>query len=261
MAAGFASTFGFSRRPSDSRCRSRRTETHDRRVGYSTSWWRLVPAVLIAVGAIAVLPATAGAADGSPVDVEQRHPGLGQSGRPLQRLHDQRLDRRRIAALRRGGQHRHLPERDLDLERDRLDRGQLRPPAPRPGSTPLWPAPRAGPPTVRSSSAGSTAPTTSADTWTWDGTTWTQQSPATSPPARAGATMEYFDGQVVLFGGYNGTSYLNDTWTWDGTTWTEDTGTEPSGAGLCLDGRGHRLRRGHRRSGALRRLQRHQLPR
>ena len=36
--------------------------------------------------------------------------------------------------------------------------------------------------------------------------------------------MEYFDGQVVLFGGYNGTSYLNDTWTWDGTTWTEDSG-------------------------------------
>ncbi len=66
-----------------------------------------------------------------------------------------------------------------------------------------------------------------ADTWTWDGTTWTQQTPATSPPARAGATMEYYDGQVVLFGGYNGTSYLNDTWTWDGTTWTQDTGTVP----------------------------------
>ena len=66
-----------------------------------------------------------------------------------------------------------------------------------------------------------------ADTWTWDGTTWTEQTPATSPPARAGATMEYFDGQVVLFGGYNGTSYLNDTWTWDGTTWTEQSGTNP----------------------------------
>jgi hypothetical protein len=65
------------------------------------------------------------------------------------------------------------------------------------------------------------------DTWTWDGTNWTEQTPATSPPARAGATMEYFDGQVVLFGGYNGTSYLNDTWVWDGTTWTEQSGTNP----------------------------------
>jgi len=29
------------------------------------------------------------------------------------------------------------------------------------------------------------------DTWTWDGTTWTQKSPDTSPPARAGAAMAY----------------------------------------------------------------------
>ncbi len=63
------------------------------------------------------------------------------------------------------------------------------------------------------------------DTWTWDGTTWTQATPATSPPARAGATMEYYDGDVFLFGGYNGTSYLDDTWMWDGTNWTEQSPT------------------------------------
>ena len=60
------------------------------------------------------------------------------------------------------------------------------------------------------------------DTWTWNGTTWTGQSPATSPPVREGAAMAFDPGtgDVVLFGGY-GTGLLNDTWTWDGTTWTE----------------------------------------
>jgi hypothetical protein len=29
------------------------------------------------------------------------------------------------------------------------------------------------------------------DTWTWNGVTWTQQSPATSPPVRAGSPMAY----------------------------------------------------------------------
>jgi hypothetical protein len=27
-------------------------------------------------------------------------------------------------------------------------------------------------------------------------------------------------GQLVLFGGYNGTTGLDKTWTWNGTTWT-----------------------------------------
>ena len=43
------------------------------------------------------------------------------------------------------------------------------------------------------------------DTWTWDGSTWTQQSPATSPSARHLASAGAYDpdaGQLVLFGGY-----------------------------------------------------------
>jgi hypothetical protein len=58
------------------------------------------------------------------------------------------------------------------------------------------------------------------DTWTWDGTTWTRQHPATSPPLRENAVMAYdaATGTVVLFGGYDG-SPLDGTWTWDGTTW------------------------------------------
>jgi hypothetical protein len=60
------------------------------------------------------------------------------------------------------------------------------------------------------------------DTWTWDGTTWTQLHPATSPPARHNADMIYdaASNEVILFGGYDG-HYLNDTWAWDGTTWTQ----------------------------------------
>ena len=27
--------------------------------------------------------------------------------------------------------------------------------------------------------------------------------------------------KIILFGGYDATSYLNDTWAWDGTTWTQ----------------------------------------
>jgi uncharacterized protein (TIGR03437 family) len=52
---------------------------------------------------------------------------------------------------------------------------------------------------------------------------WTQQNPQTSPPAREGHAMAYDSGhgQVVLFGGYGGSNYLNDTWVWDGSNWTQ----------------------------------------
>jgi hypothetical protein len=66
------------------------------------------------------------------------------------------------------------------------------------------------------------------DTWTWNGTTWTQQFPAVSPPARAVITQGLvYDGAthaVVLFGGDNPAgTYFGDTWTWDGLakTWTQ----------------------------------------
>ena len=63
------------------------------------------------------------------------------------------------------------------------------------------------------------------DTWTWDGTNWTEQHPAQSPPPLAGASMAYDAAmhQVVLFGGGPSGPFrnLDDTWTWDGTTWTE----------------------------------------
>jgi len=51
---------------------------------------------------------------------------------------------------------------------------------------------------------------------------WIQLSPTTSPPARSYLAMTYdpASGKVIMFGGYDGTGYLNDTWTFDGTSWS-----------------------------------------
>jgi len=64
--------------------------------------------------------------------------------------------------------------------------------------------------------------TDSNDTWTWNGTKWTQSAPAQSPPTLDGGSMDYDEatGQLVLFGGYDAGA-LDDTWTWSPTTWTE----------------------------------------
>jgi hypothetical protein len=67
------------------------------------------------------------------------------------------------------------------------------------------------------------------DTWTWDGTTWTDHpAGAGTPPARAGAVMATDpSGHVVMFGGNDGTSNLDDTWTWSAGTWTHDATANP----------------------------------
>ena len=67
------------------------------------------------------------------------------------------------------------------------------------------------------------------DTWTWDGTTWTQQFPPVSPPARSAMGMVYdvATKTVLGFGGANSGGILDDTWTWDGVakTWTQQNPT------------------------------------
>jgi hypothetical protein len=69
------------------------------------------------------------------------------------------------------------------------------------------------------------------DTWTWDGTTWTQQA-VVGPSPRAGAAMATLGGNVVLFGGVTtgdgGNAFLDDTWIWDGATWTQKDVPGPS---------------------------------
>ncbi|MGI8552853.1 MAG: Kelch repeat-containing protein, partial [Dehalococcoidia bacterium] len=79
------------------------------------------------------------------------------------------------------------------------------------------------------SSCSSSAPCTSLnDTWTWNGSTWAQQSPASSPSVRYGASTTYDSAtsNVLLIGGFScpsstTCSYLGDTWIWDGATWTQ----------------------------------------
>lgn len=62
------------------------------------------------------------------------------------------------------------------------------------------------------------------DTWTWDGTDWTLESPAHVPPARANFMgMCSAGNDVLLFGGsrqnLGSPLTLGDTWIWDGTDW------------------------------------------
>jgi hypothetical protein len=63
------------------------------------------------------------------------------------------------------------------------------------------------------------------DTWTFDGATWTQLAPATTPPPRWGHKMVYDSarGRIVTFGGRSPTTTANanDTWEWDGSNWAQ----------------------------------------
>ena len=61
------------------------------------------------------------------------------------------------------------------------------------------------------------------DTWEWDGTNWTQRSPATSPPGRLYFAMAFDDARhvTVLFGGRDDTTAFADTWEWNGTDWVQ----------------------------------------
>jgi hypothetical protein len=65
--------------------------------------------------------------------------------------------------------------------------------------------------------ANSDAPVT--DTWTWDGTSWTQRHPAVSPPylLMASATYDAARQVVMLVGG--GDPF--QTWTWNRSTWVQ----------------------------------------
>lgn len=74
-----------------------------------------------------------------------------------------------------------------------------------------------------------------AETWLFDGTAWTQATPATVPPARDTHAMSYdlARGVVVMFGGVDSgnfpASINNETWEWNGTDWTQRTPTASPG--------------------------------
>ena len=60
------------------------------------------------------------------------------------------------------------------------------------------------------------------DTWTFNGSTWTLQTPALAPYARYGAKAAYLAGTgSVMFGGQNAGWILEETWVWNGTTWAQ----------------------------------------
>ncbi len=89
-----------------------------------------------------------------------------------------------------------------------------------------------------------------ADTWTWDGTDWTEQHPAISPPARDFASMSYdaATGQLVLFGGTRIAGLppipSNDTVEWGGNWTQQHPATVPPSriqAGMAYDAATHTL--------------------
>jgi hypothetical protein len=65
------------------------------------------------------------------------------------------------------------------------------------------------------------------DTWTWDGSQWSQLNPPSSPPSlfTPGFAYDAARSQVVLFGSSGGDQAgpISQTWTWDGRTWTRRT--------------------------------------
>jgi hypothetical protein len=62
------------------------------------------------------------------------------------------------------------------------------------------------------------------DTWTWDGTDWTQQIPATTPPENNAYSTGAFDsvqGVTVRFDDYLQSGlWRPSTWTWNGANWS-----------------------------------------
>jgi hypothetical protein len=65
------------------------------------------------------------------------------------------------------------------------------------------------------------------DTWTWDGTTWTQVATSGPPPRFTSLMAAERDGDIILQGGHwvdgNDGDFYADTWRWDGESWTEVT--------------------------------------
>lgn len=78
------------------------------------------------------------------------------------------------------------------------------------------------------------------DTWVWDGTNWTQRTPAARPAARNGHAITYRSDRqrVVLVAGDGTAGLLSDTWEWDGATWVETIASAPgarSDHAACFD--------------------------
>lgn len=83
-----------------------------------------------------------------------------------------------------------------------------------------------------------------ADTWTFDGATWTQTWMA-GPSLRSAPAMAYDQtrGVTILYGGFRPLAALGDTWEWNGKSWSEVTKTGPgprAWPGMAYDSKRHR---------------------
>ncbi len=84
------------------------------------------------------------------------------------------------------------------------------------------------------------------DTWTWDGTDWTQKNTTTAPPAKAffGFAERSWAGDAVLFGGYDWTTNPswaypnNDTWVWQSPRALVQQPINPNGSSVFNANRG-----------------------
>jgi len=99
------------------------------------------------------------------------------------------------------------------------------------------------PPCATTSTASPTSPPGAfADTWTWNGSIWSQRHPATSPPAAGGGCAAYDAStkQLLMWGGQapspiQPTTYRNATWQWTGSTWVQlPTVTTPQGGNCTM---------------------------
>lgn len=66
------------------------------------------------------------------------------------------------------------------------------------------------------------------DTWSWDGSGWTELHPSSSPSPRVSTRLSYDEarGVILLYGGTgqagpSSIGPLSDLWSWNGVTWTE----------------------------------------
>jgi hypothetical protein len=61
------------------------------------------------------------------------------------------------------------------------------------------------------------------NTWTFDGSNWTELTLTAQPPSRYGSPGAYDPRlkAVIVFGGGEGGSDINDTWAWTGTAWKQ----------------------------------------
>lgn len=82
---------------------------------------------------------------------------------------------------------------------------------------------------------GNTGNALLADTWEWDGTTWTQVA-SSGPAPRFGHGMAYdsLRGKVVTAGGETFTPTGSGTWEWDGVSWSSLTSSGPTGRDVAM---------------------------